>query len=159
MLDFGDMCRNLVEIDRSKTGKNAGIICLGDAHASWSWPYVVQSRDKSRWTMTSSELTTHLVATTVTFRWCSPHFTVKSYGYRKCCQVWTLDIKKKTDVQRQCLLHMSANRPNIWFTRIGKTDSVSGRLKPPLARGAGRLATRVCLNLKPPHALCVVVPI
>jgi hypothetical protein len=44
---------------------------------------------------------------------------------------------------------MSANRPNIWFfTGIAKNDSVSGRLKPPLATGAGRLANRICLN---PH--------
>ena len=44
---------------------------------------------------------------------------------------------------------MSANIPNIWFfTGIAKNDSISGRLKPPLATGAGRLANRVCLN---PH--------
>ena len=62
--------------------------------------------------MISSGLTPHL------FRSCSPHFTVKlwfpqmfpNFGYGR--QIMHTDIKK------QGLPQMSANRPSIWFTGI-----------------------------------------
>ena len=66
----------------------------------------------------SSGLTPHLISAPVTFRSCSPHFTVKlwfpqmlpNFDYGR--QIMHTDVKKKG------LPQMSANRPSIWFTRI-----------------------------------------
>ena len=102
--------------------KNADILCFEDVHASWSWPYVVQNRDKS-WriiflplkimtfvenTVTKRDepwclpgLTPHLISAPVTFRSCSPHFTVKlwfpqmlpNFDYGR--QIMHTDVKKR----------------------------------------------------------------
>ena len=145
-MTFVGICRKSTGFCR-KSMKNADILCIEDAHASWSWPYVVQNRDKS-WgniflplkimtfvdedTVTKRDepwslqdwplifyqplLLFHLLSAPVTFRSCSPHFTVKlwfpqmlpNFGYGR--QIMHTDVKK------QGLPQMSANRPSIWFT-------------------------------------------
>ena len=67
--------------------------------------------------MICSGLTAHLIRVQTTFRLCSQHFTVKlwlpqmlpNFGYG--CQIMPTDVKK------QGLPQMSANRPNIGSTR------------------------------------------
>ena len=73
--------------------------------------------------MLSSGLTPNLISASVTFRSCSPHFTVKL-----CWKLWFPQTLPNfgygrqimhTDVKKQGLPQMSGNRPSIWFTGIG----------------------------------------
>ena len=74
-------------------------------------------RYKTWWTVISSGLTVHLILAPVTFRSCSPHFTVK---WCKPQMLPNFDCYGRqimsTELKKQCLRQMSPNRSNIWFT-------------------------------------------